>query len=501
MQVRLGRREFLAAGLAAGCAGLVGGLPPVAKAEARRIRSAVKVAPQLAPLVRFLEDTPAERLLPELAHRIRAGVIRYRELVAALLLAGVRNVQPRPHVGYKFHTVLVVHSCHLAALEAPDRLRWLPVLWAAQYFKRCQAQDEREGDWVMAPVDEQRLPPPHRARTALVDALERWDEAAADVAAAALVRSAGLNEVFEVLFRYAARDYRAIGHKAIFVANAYRTLQAIGPEHAEPVVRSLVYALLNRYGEDPVRGDHVADRPWRLNRRLVRKVRSDWAVGRVDDEATAALVQELHDADAAEAAKLVLDLLNRGVSPRSLWDGLFAAAAELVYRQPGIVALHAVTTTNAIHQLYQVAEDAETRRILLLQNASFLPLFRHTMASRGRVADRRLQDLVAEQPMEPTDAAKVMELLAVGRAEEAIRLACVLNGHVSEARTLERMVRETTLLHASDPHDYKLSSAVLEDVHLLRQPWAGMFLAASLLCLPHPGLPKTDVLGVALGDA
>ena len=45
--------------------------------------------------------------------------------------------------------------------------------------------------------------------------------------------------------RYGARDFRDIGHKAIYVANAWRTLQTIGWQHAEPVLRSLAYALLD----------------------------------------------------------------------------------------------------------------------------------------------------------------------------------------------------------------------------------------------------------------
>ena len=45
-------------------------------------------------------------------------------------------------------------------------------------------------------------------------------------------------------------------------------------------------------------------------------------------------------------------------------------------RQPGLVALHAVTSTNALHFAYQTCESDETRKMLLLQNAAFLPLFR-----------------------------------------------------------------------------------------------------------------------------
>ena len=46
-------------------------------------------------------------------------------MLTALLLACVRNIQPRP-VGYKFHAVLVVDSAPLASLASPDTDRWLP---------------------------------------------------------------------------------------------------------------------------------------------------------------------------------------------------------------------------------------------------------------------------------------------------------------------------------------------------------------------------------------
>ena len=69
--------------------------------------------------------------------------------------------------------------------------------------------------------------------------MDDWDEGAADAAVAALARSASAGEVFEMLWRYGARDWRSIGHKAIFVSNSWRALQSIGWQHAEPVLRSL----------------------------------------------------------------------------------------------------------------------------------------------------------------------------------------------------------------------------------------------------------------------
>jgi hypothetical protein len=59
------------------------------------------------------------------------------------------------------------------------------------------------------------------------------------------VRSAKPNEIHELFYRFAARDFRDSGHKNMFVANSWRTLQFIGWQHAEPVVRSLAFALLH----------------------------------------------------------------------------------------------------------------------------------------------------------------------------------------------------------------------------------------------------------------
>lgn len=109
--------------------------------------------PEIEPIVRLLENTSRARALEELAGRIKKG-LSYCDTLAALLLAGVRNIQPRP-VGFKFHAVLAVNSAHLASMSAPDSDRWLPIFWGVDYFKSSQARDVREGDWTMGRVDEE----------------------------------------------------------------------------------------------------------------------------------------------------------------------------------------------------------------------------------------------------------------------------------------------------------------------------------------------------------
>src|SRR5687767_2755996 len=377
--VMIRRRSFLktaaqAGALAAlGDLGFLAQLPRVSAADATL--DPQRRHPGIDALVRLLEETSRERVLEEVAARIKAG-LSYRDLLAALLLAGVRNIQPRP-VGFKFHAVLVVNSAHLASLASADGDRWLPIFWAIDQFKSSQAADVREGNWTMGPIDEAAVPAPDKARRAFIEAMENWDEAAVDAAAVGLARGLGAHEAFELFARFGCRDFREIGHKAIYVANSFRTLEVIGWHHAEPVLRSLAYALVDTLRDgNPSEKDLPADRPFRKNLPAAKTIRGDWLNGKRNADATDEMLRAMRDGSAADASAKTVELLNKGVAPQSIFDAAFEGAGELLMRTPGILALHAVTFTNAIHYAFEHCHDDNTRRLLLLQNAAFLPLFR-----------------------------------------------------------------------------------------------------------------------------
>src|SRR5262245_17263481 len=219
------RRHFLRSTAAVGSLAAVGDLAflshlrPVRADEAKLDPKLVHLQSDIEPLVRLLEETPRARVLEEVGSRVKKG-LTYRELLAALLLAGVRNIRPRP-VGFKFHAVLVVNSAHLASLNSPDQHRWLPLFWAVDNFKASQARNIEEGGWRMPPADDVKVPTARKAKQAFQQAMDNWDEPAADAAVAGLARTAGRNECFEIFAHYGCRDFRDIGHKAIFVANAF----------------------------------------------------------------------------------------------------------------------------------------------------------------------------------------------------------------------------------------------------------------------------------------
>jgi hypothetical protein len=486
------RRQFLAATAAGGVlAGLghlsfLSTLPVVSASDAKLDPKMVRLHPDIESLVRLLEDTPRQRLLEEVGQRIRTGKVAYREVLAALLLAGVRNVQPRP-VGFKFHSVLVVNSAHLASVASPDSDRWLPIFWALDYFKEAQAKDAQEGDWTLAPVDEKHVPPAEKAGEMLADALSKWDVDGTDVAAASLARSAKPEDAFELFCRFGARDFRDIGHKAIYVANSYRTLQHIGWQHAEPVLRSLAYALLAHEGTNPAERDGDADRPGRENAERAKRIKGGWHDGKDSAHATRAMLKVLREGSVAQSCDTAVELLNGGASPQSIWDAILDSAGELLMRKPGIVALHAVTSANALHYAFRTSKRDETRRYLLLQNAAFVPMFRDAMrGGLGETSIERLEPVAPKAGAADAALAEIFDDVSRDRAAAAGKVLSYLQSG-GDAKPFMNAARRLLFQKGNNAHDYKFSSAVLEDYQNVSPAWRDRYLAASVYMLRGAG--------------
>ncbi len=482
------RRTFLKHGATAGAVwglgdlGFLSKLAPVAAGEASLDANSLWLHPEVEPIVRLLEETPRDQLLEEVAARIHRG-LSYRELLAGLLVAGVKNIEPRPDVGHKFHAVLVVNSAHIASQSSPPEHRWLPIFWALDHYKASAARDVQErGDWVMKPVAEDAIPSGPRAAAAFAAAMDAWDEGAADVAVAGLARTAGASTAYELLLRYGMRDFRSIGHKAIYVANSKRTLDSIGWHHAEPVLRSLAYALLMHEGDNPRDRDADADRPFRRNSELAHKVREDWLGGADDANATRELVEVLRTGSNEDSCDKVVGLLNAGASPQSVWDALHLGAGELLMRQTGIVALHAVTTANALRYAYQASADDHTRLLAMLQTAAFLPMFRGAMGGRGNVGDARIEELAGDEAGDAPAVDDIFATLGEDRAAAARKTMAHLQS-AGDAKDFIDAARVLVFLKGNDAHDYKFSSAVLEDYYNVSPGLRDQYLAANVFNL------------------
>lgn len=353
-------------------------------------------------------------------------------------------------------------------------------------FKASQAQDVKEGDWSLAPVRETEVPSASIAHRRFVDAMDRWDEQAADVAIAGLCRSAGATEVMETIWPYAIRDWQNIGHKAIFAAGAWRILESIGWEHAEPVLRSLVYGLLNGGPSDTAI-------PYDQNRVLAEQIRPEWSAGRPDPLATTALIQALRQATPNEAAKSVIADLNRGVEASSLWDGLLLAASELLMRQQAIVPLHATTATNALFYIYRQSGSDLTRRITLLQAASWMALFRDGARARGNLPMTPNIDEFSPSDRVPASIESVFDGLQQDRHQAAAQTLAFAKAGGNPTKFFDA-ARHLIFAKGTDAHDFKFAASAFEDFNHASQNVRPQLLAASVYYLKGTSAPDSPLL-------
>lgn len=489
----LGRRDFLRAASAVGLgAGLgpmeaLAAVTPDPKALAAFGPEAVKFRPEIEPVVKWIEDVSREKAFEKALAELKAG-LSYRDFLAGLFLAGIRNVKPRP-VGFKFHAVMVMHSAHLLAQQAAPDQRLLPLFWALDNFKGSQAQDVKEGDWVLAKIDESKVPSPSKAKAAFTDAMEKWDSDAADVAVAGLCRSTGAAETMEAFWTYAVRDQRNIGHKPIFASQCWRTLQAIGWEHAEPVLRSLAYGTLDLQGDQ----DPVAVGPYLSNVELAKTFKPDWTAGKPDAAATRDLAAAIREAKPEDASKKAAELINKGVAPGSIWDAVALVGNELLLRKPGIVGLHAVTSTNSLHYIYGASGNDTTRRLALLQAVGWLPLYRDRDRAQAPTKLDALEPVELKTKGEEA-LAEIFDTIQTNRTTAAGKAISYFAQGGSPA-LLFAAARRAIFQKGRDSHDYKYGAAAWEEcLHATDPKWQAPLAAAILAYTPGSNAPESPLM-------
>ena len=472
------RRDFLTAAGSAATLTLAGTLGRTARAD-------------IHDLLALLEETPRSQIIERVVAHIRSGT-SYEDLLAALTLATVRNVSPYPDVGFKYHAVMVLHAIHHTTMGMPPAERWLPMLWAVDYFKEEQADERHSSGWTMAarPPVPTPAPSPDQARSALASALDNWDLEAADTAVVNYASVAEPDEVFGLLWQYGARDFRGIGHKAITVQNAHRMLKLLGWEHRDPVLRSTVAALVNFYEDpNPASTELREEAAWRQNTALRREIPETWLQGRIDSAASADVLAALREGDTLETGRVVVDFLKAGISPVSVWHALHASGAELLLTDPGVVPLHAQTVSNALQYAFRQSSDAGTQQLILLQGAAFIPRFRGMSgrARRGVAALNEFEPLVPEASASGTEALdEVFSAGREGRSQAIGRTLAYLEAGGAVQPLVDR-IRHYLVANGTNSHHYKFAEAAIEN-HALspRSPWRDRYLAAGFAYFNGP---------------
>jgi hypothetical protein len=463
----LTRRDILRGAGTAGALFLAGPTPALPRRAARD---------RIGDLAALLVDTPRERVFEALRGHLTRG-LTWQDLGAAVFHAGVLEVRPRP-VGFKLHAVMVVEPMFQLAEASPQHERFLPMLWNVDDFKRSQARDDKEGDWRLGPAPRAVFASAEAAQRELTAALAARDAERADRAVVGALGRLPRARVFELLWPVAMGDFQNLGHKPIYCAHVERVLERLDGARAEPALRALVYGLL---ADDP--GPQHAE--YLASEELARAFPAGWAAGERAPERSLELARRVLPATPEGARDVVLAALREGLHPDTVWDALRLAAADLFARKPELLPVHPTTATNALRYIARATEVERTRRLALLQAASWLPLYRAALGL-AITPGAGLDPLVSERAAPA--AVGVEELFA---APTALRARTCLERPGALA-PFAAALRTSLFRAAREHHQPKYAAAILEDARSADPRWHPALLASALEYLPAAGAPASD---------
>jgi hypothetical protein len=455
----------------------------------------VALAPDIEPIVRLIEETPADSVFAAVADQIRAG-LSYRSLMAALFLAGIRNIDP-DNAGGTMHAVFVIHSAHQMSLDAAPDEQIIPLFFALWYFKRLQRNRDR-----LRPMRPMAVESWSRTETdqRLAQAMDEFDPEAAEELVPSLIAHFSPQEIAERLFEFGSRDFRAIGHKAIYAANGWRTLQTIGWRHAEPTLRSLLRSLVAYGPNGRITGFAMDDQCYADNKARVDgadTLPTDW--WRPDSEPgfVRELLGAIRGGNHQQSCQLAAEGLVSGkVGAGSIWDAVLVGAAELALRSPAIRPIHGVTSANGLLYAYRQSQSERNRCMMTLQAVGWMAQFFHfTRNSTDVLSDMQVDQLIpgeiADRP--ETVIAKIFDELG-GNWQQAAADALAFAKRFGDHAGFYQVARRLVFAKGDESHRYKFAAAAWEDVHLVSPAWRPIYFAATTSYLCGTALPDARIV-------
>jgi hypothetical protein len=284
----------------------------------------------LEPLVDLMQETPADRLLPIVVERMRAGT-DLREFVAAAALANARAFGGQDYDGY--HAIMALAPSYQMAQELPEKERALPVLKVLyRNTDHIQHSGGRSHE-TLHPIDPIPASGERPGPEALRDATRRRDMEGAEATFAAIA-SGPLDEAYNDLL-YLVQDHFNV-HRVVLAWRAWALLDLTGKQHAHTMLRQSVRYCVDE--EANARRNQASDRLRTLLPRLLDEYHLlDRPAGdqQPDDAWVEQLSRTVYGIDRAKAADAVAAALADGVASEAVGEAISVAANRLVLHDPG----------------------------------------------------------------------------------------------------------------------------------------------------------------------
>jgi hypothetical protein len=289
----------------------------------------------LEPLVRLMQETPADHLVPELVRRIRAGA-ELRQLTAAAAFANARTFGGEDYVG--FHTMMALAPALHLSRELPLDSQPLPILKVLyRNTNRIQEFGGRKAEVLHPVVPAAGAQVPDAAQ--LREAVRRKDVRAAEQTFAGITQGPPEDALNELL--WTVQDETEV-HRVVLPYRAWDLLGLIGKEHAHALLRQSV-----RYC---VKAESwPRQTAWEEPRSLLPKLFEAHKLdGRslgnraADDHWVESMSAAIFQSDPGQAAEMAAAALAEGMSPAALGEAVSLAANQLALRDHGRTPLDEV---------------------------------------------------------------------------------------------------------------------------------------------------------------
>ncbi len=332
------------------------------------------------PLVRLMQETPPEKLLPILVEKLNAGTT-LRELVTAAALANARTFGGEDYIG--FHTMMALVPAYEMAAELPTAQQPLPILKVL--YRNTNRICEHGGPsseklHELAAAVSGSLPT--LTEDALRDAVRRNDLAGAErilSQAAQVSPQTAFNQLLPVV-----EDGLEV-HRVALPHRAWELADLVGPEFAFTFLRQSVHYCI-KHDHDPRYKDRFKPLQALLPKVIDQHQLASKPFGNkpADDRWVEQFSQTLFGSSPDQAADAIGAALAEGMAPAAIAEAVALAANQLVLRDPGrpekyssqekpvgsvhgdSVGVHACDAVNALRNMASVANQRNAAACLIL---------------------------------------------------------------------------------------------------------------------------------------
>jgi hypothetical protein len=319
------------------------------------------------PLVRLMQDTPADKLLPMVVQKLNDGT-DLRSVVAAAALANARTFGGQDYDGY--HCFMALLPSLQMAAELPKDRQALPVLKVLhRNTSRMQGAGGHTRE-VLHPVAAADLPRDRAGAEVLREASRKRDVNTAERTFAALAQQESPEEAFNDVLM-CVQDEMDV-HRVVLVWRSWAVLDLAGKEQARTLLRQSVRFCCTEgnAGQPEIRTvlPKLLDQ-YKLAGREIGKRKAD-------DAWVQHLADTIYASSRAKAAEAVAAALAEGMSPEDIGEAMSVAANRLLLCDPGrqkaqdgkpigsvhgaSVGVHASDSANAWRNIARVSSARNT---------------------------------------------------------------------------------------------------------------------------------------------